>query len=172
MSAPVTTEAFRLGMRQLASGVAIISARGDDGPVGLTATSVSSLSAKPPSLLCCVNNTSPALPAMRRTGVFCINILRRHHETLAMRFAGATGVFGTDKYGEGDWSDSGNGVPWLDDALVRFRCSAARFIDVSTHAIILGEISGISLGEAGPPLIYGDGVFSTLASTKEENHHV
>ncbi|HZC12141.1 MAG TPA: flavin reductase [Mycobacterium sp.] len=42
-------------MRRLAGGVSIISGAGPDGPLGATATTVTSSMAEPPSILCCLN---------------------------------------------------------------------------------------------------------------------
>ena len=40
----ISAEDFRLAMRRLAGGVSIISGAGPDGPLGVTATAVTSLS--------------------------------------------------------------------------------------------------------------------------------
>ena len=45
------TEAFKDAFRAHPAGVAIITAKGSSGPVGLTASSVSSVSAEPPMTL-------------------------------------------------------------------------------------------------------------------------
>ena len=41
---------FRAAMRRLAASVSIVVARGDDGPVGMAATSITSLTADPPAV--------------------------------------------------------------------------------------------------------------------------
>ncbi|MEA2375641.1 MAG: hypothetical protein QOD53_2104, partial [Thermoleophilaceae bacterium] len=60
MSGPSTvSELFRQSMADLCSGVAVVTARRADGPpCGLVATSVSSFSAAPPSVLISVSHAS------------------------------------------------------------------------------------------------------------------
>jgi flavin reductase (DIM6/NTAB) family NADH-FMN oxidoreductase RutF len=66
-SRPRVTEAtdktFRDAMRQLARSVCLITLGSGDERTGLTATSVSSLSAEPPTLLVCVDRASQATPS-------------------------------------------------------------------------------------------------------------
>jgi flavin reductase (DIM6/NTAB) family NADH-FMN oxidoreductase RutF len=52
-----TDGAFRDAMRQLASGVCVVTSGSGPDSVALTAISVSSLSADPPTLLVCINGT-------------------------------------------------------------------------------------------------------------------
>ena len=54
-------QGFRDAMRQLASGVCVVTLGAGDERKGLTATSVSSLSAEPPTLLVCVNRRRRAI---------------------------------------------------------------------------------------------------------------
>jgi flavin reductase (DIM6/NTAB) family NADH-FMN oxidoreductase RutF len=53
----ISGEDFKLAMRRLAGGVSIISGAGPDGPLGDTATAVTSSMAEPPSILCCLNRS-------------------------------------------------------------------------------------------------------------------
>ena len=69
----ISGEDFKLAMRRLAGGVSIISGAGPDGPLGVTATAVTSLTAEPPSVLCCLNrslaNSNSCVVAFRYTSV-------------------------------------------------------------------------------------------------------
>lgn len=82
---------FRLAMRRLAAGVSIISGAGPDGPLGVTATAVTSLTAEPPSVLCCLNRSLDLEAAVKETGRFAVNMLSADHQDLAKRFAGMHG---------------------------------------------------------------------------------
>ena len=57
---PVATADFIAGMRRLAAGVTIVTANQGELRAGLTATSVCSLTAKPPRLLACVHRDADA----------------------------------------------------------------------------------------------------------------
>jgi flavin reductase len=153
---------FRSGMRRLAAGVSIISTQGQEGPLGITATAVTSLTPDPPSLLCCVNKNLTVGEAIRSNGTFCLNMLREEHRDLARRFAGMDGARGTEKFSEGVWVDLPSGAPALSDSLVSFDCTLDRVVEAGTHYVLIGIISEIRLGELGNPLIYCDGNFSSL----------
>src|SRR6201993_5535380 len=84
----ISGEDFRLAMRRLAGGVSIISGAGPDGPLGVTATAVVSLTAEPPSVLCCLNRSLTLETLVKETGRFGVNMLRADHQNLAERFAG------------------------------------------------------------------------------------
>ena len=100
----ISGEDFRLAMRRLAGGVSIISGIGPDGPLGVTATAVTSLTAEPPSLLCCLNRSLDLQTAVTETGRFAVNMLRADHHELAQRFAGMHGVRGRAKFEQGNWT--------------------------------------------------------------------
>lgn len=155
---------FRTGMRRLAAGVSIISSRGPDGPVGITATAVTSLSASPPSLLCCVNSNLALGEAIKANGSFVINILRDDQEWLAKRFAGMAGARGVDKFAEGDWIDLDTDAPALQGTLVSFVCRLGRADVEGTHHIFIGHIDDVRLGNAGMPLLYSDANFAGIAA--------
>ena len=88
--APVEREgaAFRLAMRELASGVALVTAGRGEQRTGCTVTSLCSLSLDPPTLIVCLARTSTTLAALRADRAFGVNILAADHEHLADRFAG------------------------------------------------------------------------------------
>src|SRR5246127_1155804 len=94
----ISAEDFRLAMRRLAGGVSIISGAGPDGPLGVTATAVTSLTAEPPSILCCLNRSLELEAAVKETGRFAVNMLRTDHHDLAERFAGMHGVRGSAEF--------------------------------------------------------------------------
>src|SRR6478736_3181200 len=97
----VSGEDFRLAMRRLAGGVSIISGAGPDGPLGVTATAVTSLTAEPPSVLCCLNRSLELEAAVKETGRFGVNMLRADQHDLGKRFRHARGAwFGEVRAGE------------------------------------------------------------------------
>src|ERR1700752_3583140 len=88
----ISGEDCRLAMRRLAGGVSIISGAGADGPLGVTATAVTSLTADPPSVLCCLNRSLELEASVKGTGRFGVNMLRADYHDLAKSFPGKAGV--------------------------------------------------------------------------------
>jgi flavin reductase len=158
----ISREDFRLAMRRLAGGVSIISGAGPDGPLGVTATAVTSLTADPPSILCCLNRSLELEAAVKETGRFGVNMLRADHHDLAKRFAGLAGVRGSAKFEQGNWTILASDVPALNDSLVTFDCRVDDLLEVGTHSIFVGLIAQAHFGKSGDPLVYCDGTFASL----------
>lgn len=156
----VGSDEFRTAMRRLAAGASIISAASPDGPLGITATAVTSLTAEPPSLLCCVNKNLVVGGVIKSMGRYAVNVLGKEHCALARRFAGMDGARGAEKFAAGNWEYTSDGVPRLADSLVSFSCDVDRVVVAGTHYVLIGIITDIRTGTRGEPLIYCDGSFS------------
>lgn len=154
---------FKGGMRQLAAGVNVITVVHNGTKDGLTATAACSVSAEPPQLLICVNRTAGAHDMIENGGAFGVNVLARDQEDVAKRFAGMDGADRNNRYGLGSWTEITTGSPILEGALAGFDCRVTEHIKSGTHSIFIGRIVGIQYHD-GPPLIYGDGQFTGLAS--------
>jgi len=163
---PLTTvppDAFRAGMRRLAASVCLITTLNEDGGRnGLTATAVCSLSAAPPTLLCCLNRSSNSFAAIEAAGVFAVNVLSTDDRHVADHFA--TTLPGEDKFGLGNWRSGDTGAPILISAIAAFDCKLVNVVAVGTHGILLGEVQGLTLHPDGvKPLLYVDGAYGAFA---------
>jgi flavin reductase (DIM6/NTAB) family NADH-FMN oxidoreductase RutF len=161
------TDLFRSGMRELAGAVRVITIGEGEDRTGLTATSVTSLSVEPPSLLVCVNRSASAWPALRRHGAFAVNLLRAHHAMIADRFAGRHGLKGPARYDGASWLRLATGAPILEDALAAFDCEVEETIERHSHAIVIGRVVAVRLAKQADPLIYRRGAFEGLGRDAE-----
>jgi flavin reductase ActVB len=142
-------ELFHEAMASLASGVAVVTARRPDGhPCGLAATSVSSYSAHPPSLLVSIAHTSRCHEALAESDRFGVHILRSDEMEIAHVFAGR----GDDKFGGVDWGWDGE-VPEIKGTLAYMRCKRAANFERYDHTILIGDLEAGRL-EEGQPLLY------------------
>ena len=142
-------ELFRDAMASLCSGVAVITARRDDGqPCGLVATSVSSFSAAPPSVLVSVDHSSRCHRALVDGDTFGVHVLSVEQEALARVFAGK----GEDKFAGVDWSWD-DGVACIEGALAYLRCRRSALFELYDHSLLVGDVTGGSL-TPGEPLVY------------------
>src|SRR5919106_6028667 len=82
----VSPEEFRAALSAHATGVTVVTAIGPNGPSGLTANSVTSLSLEPPMMLACLDRGSRTLASVRAAGRFGVNALAAGQEELARRF--------------------------------------------------------------------------------------
>jgi flavin reductase (DIM6/NTAB) family NADH-FMN oxidoreductase RutF len=152
---------FRAAMARFPGAVTIITARHGAERRGITATAVCSVSAEPPSLLACVNRKTGTCAAIRETETFNVNLLPDPASPLAMRFAGADGVTGEDKFAEGDWVEDERGLPLLGEALIGFSCNVSEMVEAGSHTVFIGEIMQIRNSD-GAPLVYGQSRFHRL----------
>ena len=160
----VSKEHFKLGMRQLAAAVNIITAANNGSRDGLTATAACSISADPPQLLICVNAEAGAHDLIRDAGSFCLNVLAREQEDVAKRFAGMDGADRSERYDLGDWSELTTGAPVLQRALANFDCEIVQQITAGTHSIFIGKVVDIQTRDDGHSLIYGEGQFTGISN--------
>ncbi len=130
---------FAHAMRQLASGVSVITAGMGSGRVGMTATAVTSLSAVPPTLIVCLNRTSSAGPRIAESGTFAVNILSADQIEIGECFAGKGGHKGAARFAAGTWSTGVSGAPVLSGALASIECELEELIERHTHAILIGR---------------------------------
>lgn len=160
---PGQSEPFKQAMRALAGGVVVVTAGIERERSGLTATSVSSFSLDPATLIASVNRTSSTWPLIQRHGCFGVNILSERHVGLADAFAGRGGVKGEQRYAGAEWVTLVTGAPILADALAAFDCTLEESIDRNSHSIVIGKVEAVSIGEGGhAPLLYWRGNYGFL----------
>jgi flavin reductase (DIM6/NTAB) family NADH-FMN oxidoreductase RutF len=149
----VTTDTlFREAMTHLASGVAVITARRSDGaPCGIAATSLTSYSAHPPSLLVSVWHGSRCHAALAECHRFGVHLLRSDELHLAQRFADRA-MEPAGKFDGVDWSWDED-VPELAGALAYLRWRRTGNFVKYDHTILIGDLEGGRV-EQGEPLVY------------------
>ena len=153
---------YKLGMRNLAGAVNIITSTSGGLPCGMTATAVCSAAAEPPTVLVCINQLTATHRAIAESGVFCVNVLRHEDKDLSTLFSGAQK--GEARFRTEQWTRLATGAPALKDALVSFDCRVVNRLVHGTHTIYLGEVQQLAVGRKGKPLLYSDGQYAKLAS--------
>jgi flavin reductase len=153
---------FKLGMRNLAGAVSIITSAAEGRPYGMTATAVCSASAEPPTVLICVNQHTNTYKAIADAGLFCVNVLRHEDQDLSTTFSG--GQKGEGRFRPEQWHKLATGAPVLESALVAFDCRVVNRLPHGTHTIFLGAVEKLQIGRKGKPLLYSDGQYAKLSS--------
>lgn len=143
-------EDFRAALGRYATGVTVVTAMGDRGPVGITANSFTSLSLDPPLVLWCPARRSQRFPAFAAAEHYAIHILAADQIGLCQRFARAGGNF------DGIETDATpEGLPLLPGCLARFDCAAHAVHEGGDHAILVGRVLRAALREGEPLLFWG-----------------
>lgn len=151
-------ELMRLGMRRLASGVSIVSVgEKPNERQAMTASSVTSVSTDPASLLVCINQRANVHEQLTAEKPFAISLLAADQQELSNRCAGE--AQGEARFDVGAWHQCPNTGCWfLADAQAVFICKHAQTVAFGTHSILIGKIIGVpTLSETVDPLIYADG---------------
>jgi flavin reductase (DIM6/NTAB) family NADH-FMN oxidoreductase RutF len=152
--------AFRDAFRHHPAGVAVVTARdGGGAPVGLTASSVASVSLAPPALVLSVSHRGSAADGVLAAGSFLVHLLEARNVDLARRFAAAGDRFGPATR----WTPLATGEPWLPEAPVALRCRPLARACVGDATVVTAEVVGVrSSGRSGPPLLHHDRGFHVL----------
>jgi len=142
--------------RRLASGVSVVTALGEDGMTGLTASSVTSVSLEPPLLLVSITHGSRTLAAIRARRAFAVHLLRSDQQELAGHFAGHPGATQPDHR-------IVLGAPVLPDALAWSVCLLEAEHEYGDHTLVIGAVAAAQVG-IGRPLVWHDRAYAQLAS--------
>jgi 3-hydroxy-9,10-secoandrosta-1,3,5(10)-triene-9,17-dione monooxygenase reductase component len=153
------TGRFREVMGHFATGVTIITAMEDEGPVGFTCQAFASLSLDPPLVVLAPGKSSTSWPRIAQAGFFCVNILAEDQEALSRDFA----VSGGDKFAGVGWRIGGNGAPLLDGVLAWLECRLVATHDAGDHELVTGAVHDMGVTR-GRPLLYYRGGFGRFES--------
>ena len=149
-----TAELFKDAFRAHPAGLAVITAQGPDGPVGLTASSVSSVSAEPPVLTFSVSTASSSAAVLVEAGTLVVHLLGADQLGVARLFAAR----GADRFGGAlAWLPLPTGEPLLTDAPWALRCRILHRLPVGGSMIVAAEVLSIEQGDdggGGGPLVY------------------
>jgi len=152
-SAP-SPEHFRAVLGHFCTGVTVVTAIDDDGPVGFTAQSFTSLSLDPPLVIVCPGKGSTTWPRIEAAGAFCVNVLAEDQEELCRGFA----MRGGEKFaGVGYTPAPRTGAPLLAGVLAWVDCRLEHIHDGGDHVIVVGRVLDLGLAEGRPLLFYRGG---------------
>ncbi|GLW46946.1 flavin-dependent reductase [Streptomyces sp. NBRC 14336] len=150
---------LRSVFRRHAAGVAVITAFGEHGPVGFTATSLTSVSAEPPMLSFGVGTGSSCWPTLSAATHVGVHLLGEHQRELAATFARS----GADRFAPPtSWRPGPEGVPVLDDVPAWLICRITARVPAGDHRIVLAEVLLGDPTGPGRPLLYHQGRFTGL----------
>ena len=166
MNPNIHPDVFLQAMRRWAGAVSVITTGAGVDRTGFTATSLTSFSADPPSLLFCINRNSSSWSTLRDYRSFGVNILDATQQVIADRFSGRNGEKGSERFLGQHWKTLVTGSPLLDGALAAIDCTVEDIIERHTHAIVIGRIEAVDLGRWSDPLLYWSGLYRTIRDVK------
>lgn len=150
---PIDEARFRQALGHFASGVTVVTTRHNDLLYGMTISSFSSLSLRPPLVLICVDTQFSTHEAISNAKQFVVNILEQGQEHLSRRFASRD----SDKFSGVAWQSGRLGLPVLEGTLATIECKLHATLPGGDHTIFVGEVINVEIGEGAPLLYYRRG---------------
>jgi flavin reductase (DIM6/NTAB) family NADH-FMN oxidoreductase RutF len=152
--------AFKGVFARLAQGVTIVTTRGSEGPCGMTASSVTSVSLDPPLALVCLTNGSRTLEVLTGSGRFALSLLKAEHDERSSAFS----IRGADpEHFERFPFAYRDGMPLLRDALAWAICRVEALVRAGDHTIAIGLVEAAGHDD-GAPLVWHLGGYRELAA--------
>jgi flavin reductase (DIM6/NTAB) family NADH-FMN oxidoreductase RutF len=149
----VSRQTFFEIMASFPSGVVVVTTLEPGGaPRGQTTTAVASVSADPPTVLVCVDQSSRTLAGLRARRRFVLNFMCEGRSHLCLLFASKA----DDKFAVVDWRPTATGLPLLHrDALAWAECEIVHDVEIGDHALLVARVEGGGVQpELEPPLMY------------------
>jgi 3-hydroxy-9,10-secoandrosta-1,3,5(10)-triene-9,17-dione monooxygenase reductase component len=151
-------ERFRAVFGHFPTGVAVITTMAPDGPRGLTANALTSLSLEPLLVLACFDNSARTFPLVRERKRFGVNILRAGQDQISRVFA--------SKLPEHEKFDDvphtvRDEVPIIDGALAWLTCDLTEMMPGGDHTIGIGAVREMWHAD-GEPLVFYRGDYHSL----------
>ncbi|MBI2707108.1 MAG: flavin reductase family protein [Proteobacteria bacterium] len=158
----VTEDQFRKTLGLFPTGVTIITAPQKGGQdIGITISSLTSVSLSPPQILFCLSKHSKTMPVFKASPYFAINILSESQSHLSDGFA---------RHVPMEWEKvdtyrhSATGCLLIKDTLGYIICEKGAIYDGEDHEIIIGKVLDLEVISSASPLVRQKGQYLTTQS--------
>jgi flavin reductase (DIM6/NTAB) family NADH-FMN oxidoreductase RutF len=155
----IDAELFRQLLGRFATGVTVLTTRAGTGdPVGMTASSLASVSLNPPLVSVCVDVSAEMHRAMDASGEFVINVLSAGQEALSRRFADLPAEA---RFHGVRWRETATGLIVLEHTLAHIECERYADFPLGDHTLFVGRVTGGAAADL-EPLLYFRGIYGSL----------
>ncbi|SEL82084.1 flavin reductase family protein [Streptacidiphilus jiangxiensis] len=140
------------------TGVTAVAAVVGGRPVGMAASSFTTVSLTPPLVSVCMAHSSSTWPALRRAERLGISVLASDHGPLCRRLAGPA----EDRFTGVAWRATPDGAVLLDGASAWFDCSVEQEVRAGDHDILVLRVHDLRADPAVDPLVFHASTFRSL----------
>ncbi|WP_417279753.1 flavin reductase family protein [Celeribacter sp.] len=145
---------FRDAMASLAATACLVTAGEGAARLGRTVTAAMSLTGAPPAILVSIDATSELAALIRKRAGFSFAMLAEGQRDIADAFAGKRPP--EQRFEQGIWDSWSSGHPRLKQSVATMDCAVIGEIDLGSHILFAGGLSGIALDRALRPLVWHD----------------
>jgi flavin reductase (DIM6/NTAB) family NADH-FMN oxidoreductase RutF len=132
------------------SGITAVCGLVDGTPVGMVASSFTSVSIDPPLVSVCVAKTSSTWPILRTAGRIGVSVLAADHEAVSRQLSSRA----EDRFAGVQWDATPHGAVVLHGAPAVLECSLYEEVPAGDHHIILLRIESVSADPEIAPLVF------------------
>lgn len=145
---------FRQLLGRFATGVTVLTSRTQAGePIGMTASSVASISLDPPLVLVSVDKSHDMHAALEGATHFVLNILSADQEAVSRRFAASE----PDRFRGVSYRENERGIAVLDGVVAHLECEKRTAVPGGDHTVFFGLVVGGDVTDRRPLLYYRGG---------------
>ncbi|GAB1811971.1 flavin reductase family protein [Mycobacterium sp. MUNTM1] len=141
------------------SGVTAVCAMVDDEPVGMAASSFTSVSIVPPLVSVCFQSSSFTWQRLRQRPRLGISVLAQGQDDICMSLARNT----PKRFADVTWDRSSGGGVFVRGATAWLECSIHAEVPAGDHAVAVLEIHGLQANPEAAPLVFHGSKFRRLA---------
>lgn len=142
-------EAFRTAFRLHPAGVSVLAADDGTGPVGLTVTSLISVTSSPPTVGFSLSSMSSSSPHILAADTLVIHMLRQQDQWLGELCS----TKNADRFGaDVAWERLPTGEPRYTDIGTWFRAKIVGKLDVNGSTLVAAELLEGAVADLGPEL--------------------
>ena len=154
----IDPKVLRNALGHFATGVTIVTAQTDRGPVGITVNSFASVSLNPALVLWSIDRNGSRYEMFRNAEYYAIHVLRADQGDLAFKV-----VKNARDFGDLDLIQGDHGANIIPECLAVFECQQTEVYRGGDHDIILGEVMSLRTME-GDALGFFKGQMMTVKS--------
>ena len=153
---------FRAALGAFATGVTVITTRGEDHLFGMTANAFSSVSLEPPLVLVCVISGTEGARVIEQNGIFAVNMLGAAQEAISRYFSSKERPRGLDAFREVEHRVAATGAPILEGTTGFLDCKVHATHEAGDHLIFIGEVLALGSYSDVKPLLFAGGKYRFL----------
>lgn len=147
------------------SGVVAVAAEIGGRPVGLAASSFTSVSLDPPLVSVNLAAASKTWPELRTAPHLGVTVLADHHDVVCRQLAGPV----ERRFDGVPLTATPEGALFIDDGLAQFDCTIYREVDAGDHVLVLLELHAVAhVGRASvqEPLVFHRSGFGRIQALR------
>jgi flavin reductase (DIM6/NTAB) family NADH-FMN oxidoreductase RutF len=158
-----TSKEYRAAVGAFATGVTVVTTRGEEHAYGMTANAFSSVSLDPPLVLVCVISESEGSKHIQQNRCFAVNVLHAEQEPISRYFASRDRPRGRDAFREVAHRIGLSGSPILDGAAGYLDCRLHADHEAGDHRIFIGEVLELGFDSEATPLLFHGGQYKLIS---------